>query len=78
MRAVFERLAGEQAVEGTVDVRAHLHVLVLQYIAQRLKQPQRRRLALNLAVVAKGQVHERGHRIPAAAVSFNAQNQYRC
>ena len=36
MRTVFEHLPREQAVQSAVDVCAHLHVLVLEYVAQRL------------------------------------------
>ncbi len=40
VRAIFERLASEKTVQCAVDVCADLHVLVLEYVTQRLQQAQ--------------------------------------
>ena len=53
MCTIFEHLSRQQAVQSAVDVSANLHVLVLEYIAKRLQQPQGRRLALHFTVVAQ-------------------------
>lgn len=33
VRAIFEHLAGEKAVQGAIDVGANLHVLVFEHVA---------------------------------------------